>query len=74
MGAVLVSAALIVSGAIITEIIFSIPGLGLLTYNAVLTLDYPLAEGAFFVISLVTIFAYAGIDFIHAWLDPRIQL
>ncbi|MCI4323689.1 MAG: ABC transporter permease [Thermoplasmata archaeon] len=66
--------ALIVSGAIITEIIFSIPGLGLLTYNAILDLDYPLAEGAFFVISLVTIFAYAGIDFIHAWLDPRIQI
>lgn len=66
--------ALIVSGAIITEIIFSVPGLGNLTYQAVLQLDYPLAEGAFFVISLVTIFAYAGIDFLHAWLDPRIQL
>jgi len=66
--------ALIVSGAIITEIIFSVPGLGNLTYQAVVNLNYPLAEGAFFVISLVTILAYAGIDFIHAWLDPRIQI
>ena len=66
--------ALIVSGAIITEIIFSYPGIGNLTYQAILSLDYPLAEGAFFVISLVTIIAYAGIDFLHAWLDPRITL
>jgi peptide/nickel transport system permease protein len=66
--------ALIVSGAIITEIIFSYPGIGNLTYQAILDLDYPLAEGAFFVISLVTIVAYASIDFLHAWLDPRITL
>jgi len=68
------SFAAVVSGALITEIIFSYPGIGNLTYQAILSLDYPLAEGAFFVISLVTILAYAGIDFIHAWLDPRIQL
>ena len=68
------SFALVVSGALITEIIFSYPGIGNLTYQAILSLDYPLAEGAFFVISLVTILTYAGIDFVHAWLDPRIHV
>ena len=46
--------ALLMSGAVIVEIIFSYPGIGHLLYNATLMLDYPLAEGALFVISLVT--------------------
>ena len=66
--------ALLMSGAVIVEIIFSYPGIGHLLYNATLELDYPLAEGALFVISLVTIITYSGVDFVHAWLDPRIKL
>ncbi len=66
--------ALLMSGAVIVEIIFSYPGIGHLLYNATLMLDYPLAEGALFVISLVTIITYSAVDFIHAWLDPRIKL
>ncbi len=66
--------ATVASGAVITEIIYSIPGVGNLTYQAILTLDYPLAEGALFFLSLIVIFAYSLVDFIHAWLDPRITL
>ncbi len=66
--------ALLASGAIITEIIFSWPGIGHLIFQAILDLDYPLAEGALFLISLIVILAYGMLDFIHAWLDPRIQL
>lgn len=66
--------ALLMSGAVVVEIIFSWPGMGHLLYNATLTLDYPLAEGALFVISLITIITYSLVDFIHAWLDPRIRL
>lgn len=66
--------ALLMSGAVVVEIIFSWPGMGHLLYNATLTLDYPLAEGALFVISLITIITYSMVDFIHAWLDPRIRL
>jgi peptide/nickel transport system permease protein len=66
--------ATVASGAVITEIIYSIPGIGNLTYQAILTLDYPLAEGALFFLALIVIFAYSAVDFIHAWLDPRIQL
>ncbi len=66
--------ALLMSGAVIVEIIFSWPGMGHLLYQATLSLDYPLAEGSLFVISLVTIITYSFVDFIHAWLDPRIKL
>ena len=64
----------IASGAVITAIIYSIPGIGSLTYNAILNLDYPLAEGTLFFLALIVIAAYSMVDFIHAWLDPRISL
>ncbi len=66
--------ALLTSGAVIVGIIFSWPGIGPLIYQATLQEDYPFAEGAFFVISLIVILAYSVIDFVHAWLDPRISL
>ncbi len=66
--------ATVASGAVITEIIYSIPGVGQLVYNSILTLDYPLAEGALFLLALIVIGAYSLVDFIHAWLDPRIQI
>ncbi len=66
--------ALLMSGAVIVEIIFSWPGMGHLLFQATLSLDYTLAEGSLFVISLVTIVTYAFVDFIHSWLDPRIKL
>ncbi|MBX8638695.1 MAG: ABC transporter permease, partial [Thermoplasmata archaeon] len=66
--------ALLTSGAVIVEIIFSWPGIGHKLYEATLTEDYPLSEGALFVISIIVIIAYSIIDFIHAWLDPRISL
>jgi len=61
-------------GAVIVEILFSWPGIGHILYNATLTEDYALSEGALFLISLVTIIAYVIIDYIHAWLDPRIRV
>ncbi len=66
--------ALLTSGAVIVEIILSWPGIGHKLYEATLTEDYPLSEGALFVISIIVIIAYSIIDFIHAWLDPRISL
>lgn len=66
--------ALVASGAVITEIIYSYPGVGYLTFNAIQMEDYPLAEGALFIISLIVIVTYCALDFLHAWLDPRIRL
>ncbi|MGP6220486.1 ABC transporter permease [Caldiplasma sukawensis] len=64
----------LISGSLLVAIIFDWPGMGPLLYNAVLKEDYPLSEAATFVISLMTIIAYSMIDYIHAWLDPRIKV
>ncbi len=66
--------ALLTSGAVIVEIIFSYPGIGNQLFQATLLADYPLSEGALFIIALVVIITYSIIDFVHAWLDPRISL
>ncbi|WP_048161497.1 ABC transporter permease [Thermoplasma acidophilum] len=66
--------AFLMSGAVIVEVIFSIHGMGTVLYDATLQEDYPVSEGALFVISIIVILAYSAIDFIHAWLDPRIKV
>ncbi len=64
----------LISGSLIVAIIFNWPGMGPLLYHAVLNEDYPLSEASTFVISLLTIVAYSSIDYVHAWLDPRIKV
>ena len=66
--------ALILSGALIVDIIFSYPGIGFYLYEATLKEDYPLIEAATFMISIVTIVANLIVDYVHAWLDPRIRV
>lgn len=66
--------AFLMSGALIIEIIFGIHGMGTELYHAVLSEDYPFSEGALFIISLIVIVTYSMVDFIHAWLDPRIKV
>ena len=63
----------VVSGALLVEIVFSYPGVGLLTYRAVLAHDYPLLQGLFFIISLAVIIANYLADITYAFLDPRIK-
>lgn len=64
----------LMGGSLIISIIFNWPGMGPVLFHAVLAEDYPMSEAVTYVISLVTIIAYALIDFIHAALDPRIKL
>ena len=64
----------LISGSLIVAIIFNWPGMGPLLYHAVINEDYPLSEASTFVIALLTIFAYSLVDYIHAWLDPRIKV
>ncbi len=66
--------AFLMSGAVIVEVIFGIHGMGTEIYNATLKEDYPFTEGALFIISLIVIFTYSIVDFIHAWIDPRIKV
>lgn len=65
--------ALVAGGAILTEVVFSIHGIGYLTYLAFQSLDLPtimatVVFGAFFIV-----LANALVDIAYAWLDPRVR-
>ncbi|MBM3598137.1 MAG: ABC transporter permease [Alphaproteobacteria bacterium] len=62
-----------VGGNVVVEIVFSWPGIGRLLVNAVATLDYPLAQGAFLLIALVLIFMNFVADMLYSMLDPRVS-
>jgi len=62
-----------VSGALLTEIVFSYPGLGLLLVNAVGSNDYGLLQGIFLLITFAVLLANLFADFIYVFLDPRIR-
>jgi peptide/nickel transport system permease protein len=62
----------IVSGAITVEAVFSWPGLGLLTYDAINANDYPLLQGLFLLFSAAVIFANLAADMLLGVLDPRV--
>jgi peptide/nickel transport system permease protein len=62
----------LVAGAIQVEVVFSWPGMGLLTYNAVLARDYPVLEASFLIISVAVIVANFGSDLLYRRLDPRV--
>jgi peptide/nickel transport system permease protein len=61
----------IVMGALVMEIVFSYPGIGLTLYNAVTSNDYPLLQGIFLVISLSVLLASLLADVIYVIADPR---
>ncbi|HYE75136.1 MAG TPA: nickel ABC transporter permease [Blastocatellia bacterium] len=64
----------LLAGAIITETIFSWPGLGRLTVDAINARDYPLVQGCILMIALTYIFANVVTDFTYRLLDPRIKV
>jgi peptide/nickel transport system permease protein len=61
----------IVSGAILTEAVFSYPGLGYLLYEAVSNEDFPLAQAIFLVITVAVLLANLFADVVYGLLDPR---
>ncbi len=63
----------VVAGAITIETVFSIPGLGLLTTEALEVPDFPLLQGTFLVFSTAVIVANLAANLLYAWLDPRVR-
>jgi peptide/nickel transport system permease protein len=62
-----------VGGNVVIEIVFSWPGLGRLLVNAVANSDYPLAQGAFLIITIVLVAMNLVADLAYAFLDPRVS-
>ncbi len=72
--AVGLQAGALLSGAIITETIFSWPGIGRLLLLAIQTRDYPLVQGCVLVIALTYVALNLVLDLLYAWVDPRVRL
>ncbi len=64
----------LLSGAVITETIFSWPGLGRLSYEAVIQQDYPMVMTVVLLSGIITIVGYLLSDILYALIDPRIRL
>src|SRR2546426_1183598 len=64
----------VVSGALLTEIVFSYPGIGYALYQAVENLDYALLQGLFLIIAIAVLAANFLADLVYFALDPRVRL
>jgi peptide/nickel transport system permease protein len=65
--------ALLISGAVVTERVFNLPGVGSLVVGAVLRRDYPLIQGTLVVIAGLYILINFAIDMLYLLVDPRVR-
>ena len=65
--------ALLIGGVVVTESVFSIPGLGRLTVEAVLARDFPVIQAVILLFSLVYVLINLTVDVLYSILDPRIR-
>jgi peptide/nickel transport system permease protein len=65
--------ALLIGGAVVTESVFAIPGLGRLTVDAILRRDYPVIQGVVLLFSFIYVLVNLGIDLLYTVFDPRIR-
>lgn len=62
-----------IGGAVVTEAVFTYPGLGRLLIQAISTRDYPLIQGCILVILVAYMLINLTVDMLYAWIDPRIE-
>jgi peptide/nickel transport system permease protein len=68
-----IGVALLIGGAVVTESVFAIPGLGRLTIDAILRRDYPVIQGVVLLFSFVYVLINLLVDLLYTVLDPRIR-
>ena len=64
---------LLMSGAVVTEALFSIPGMGQLLTQAVLNRDYPMVQGGLLLVTAFLVAVNIAVDLLYAVLDPRVR-
>lgn len=64
----------LLSGAVLTETVFSLPGMGTAMVSAILSRDYPVIQGFVMVIAIIFVMVNLLVDMSYAYLDPRIRL
>jgi peptide/nickel transport system permease protein len=70
---IFLSLGFVLGGAVVVEAVFSWPGIGLLTYNAIQTLDYPVIQGVFLLSSAAVILCNLVADVLYGYMDPRVR-
>jgi peptide/nickel transport system permease protein len=65
--------AVLMGGAIVTETVFALPGVGRMIVQAVLYRDYPVIQGALLVVSGIYVLINLAVDLLYAVVDPRIH-
>jgi peptide/nickel transport system permease protein len=65
--------AALIGGAVVTESVFAIPGLGRLTVDAILRRDYPVIQGVVLLFSFLYVLVNLGVDLLYTVFDPRIR-
>ena len=68
-----IGVALLISGVVVTETVFAIPGLGRLTVDAILRRDYPIIQGIILIFSAAYVLVNLLVDLSYTLLDPRIR-
>jgi peptide/nickel transport system permease protein len=68
-----IGVALLIGGAVVTESVFAIPGLGRLTVDAILRRDYPVIQGVVLLFSFVYVLVNLAVDLLYTVFDPRIR-
>ena len=63
----------IIAGAITVEVVFSWPGLGTLTQEALEARDYPVLQAIFLLLAVTVVIANLVADIVYGWLDPRVR-
>src|SRR6185437_5685975 len=65
--------ATLIGGAVVTESVFAIPGLGRLTVDAILRRDYPVIQGVVLLFSFLYVVVNLAVDLLYTVFDPRIR-
>jgi peptide/nickel transport system permease protein len=63
----------LITGAIVTETVFAWPGIGRLTFEAVIFRDYPLLQAVVILDAILVLFVNLVVDILYAYIDPRIR-
>ena len=65
---------LLLGGAIVTETVFAVPGLGRLVVGAIRQLDFPIVQAGVFVLALIVVLVNFAVDMLYVYLNPQIRV
>jgi peptide/nickel transport system permease protein len=63
----------LLGGAVLTETVFNLPGIGELNYKAIVSSDFPVTQGTVLLAAMFIIVANIVVDILYAYLDPRVR-